>query len=144
MEVGAYNHGLYSRFAKITAKLQCNLGSYGPTHQIRSLHLLRYDIYYGENEPSIPTISCEVTWNTHHNRLGSWLLLHSRVLGELTSSNGDVIKKEFGFPPTKTEWTNQVLEDMLRACVMEFESTWETHLPLIELAYNNNYHSSLG
>ena len=28
--------------------------------------------------------------------------------------------------------------------MLEFESTWETHLPLIEFAYNNSYHSSIG
>ena len=39
---------------------------------------------------------------------------------------------------------NQVMEDMLRACVLDFESSWETHLPLIEFAYNNSYHSSIG
>ena len=42
------------------------------------------------------------------------------------------------------ERMNQVLEDMLRACVIDFKSSWETHLPLIEFAYNNSYHSSIG
>ncbi len=38
----------------------------------------------------------------------------------------------------------QILEDMLWACVIEFEGSWDTHLPLIEFAYNNSYHSSIG
>ena len=33
---------------------------------------------------------------------------------------------------------------MLLACVLEFKSTWESHLPLIEFAFNNSYHSSIG
>ena len=33
---------------------------------------------------------------------------------------------------------------MLRACVIDFESTWETRLPLIEFAYNNSYHANIG
>ncbi|KAA3487038.1 DNA/RNA polymerases superfamily protein [Gossypium australe] len=37
----------------------------------------------------------------------------------------------------------QVLEDMLRCCILEFESTWENHLPLIEFAYNNSFQSSI-
>ncbi|KAA3473429.1 Retrovirus-related Pol polyprotein from transposon 17.6 [Gossypium australe] len=37
----------------------------------------------------------------------------------------------------------QVLEDMLRCCVLEFENTWEKHLSLIEFAYNNNFQSSI-
>ena len=36
------------------------------------------------------------------------------------------------------------MEDMLRASVLDFKSSWETHLPLIEFAYNNSYHSSIG
>ncbi|WMV09486.1 hypothetical protein MTR67_002871 [Solanum verrucosum] len=34
------------------------------------------------------------------------------------------------------------LENMLRACVIDFKGNWDDHLPLIEFAYNNNYHSS--
>ena len=44
----------------------------------------------------------------------------------------------------QTERVNQVMEDMLRACVIDFESTWETHMPLIEFAYNNSFYSSIG
>ena len=44
----------------------------------------------------------------------------------------------------QTERVNQVMEDMLRACVIDFESSWEIHLPLIEFTYNNSYHTSIG
>ncbi|GJR60488.1 putative reverse transcriptase domain-containing protein [Tanacetum coccineum] len=37
----------------------------------------------------------------------------------------------------------QTLEDMLRACVMDFGGSWDTHLPLIEFSYNNSYHKSI-
>ncbi|GJR33534.1 putative reverse transcriptase domain-containing protein [Tanacetum coccineum] len=37
----------------------------------------------------------------------------------------------------------QTLEDMLRACVMDFGGSWDTHLPLIEFSYNNSYHTSI-
>ncbi|GJU12756.1 putative reverse transcriptase domain-containing protein [Tanacetum coccineum] len=43
----------------------------------------------------------------------------------------------------KSERTIQTLEDMLRACVMDFEKGWDKHLPLIELSYNNSYHTSI-
>ncbi|XP_076949132.1 uncharacterized protein LOC143621661 [Bidens hawaiensis] len=39
--------------------------------------------------------------------------------------------------------TIQTLEDMLRACVMDFGGNWDTHLPLIEFSYNNSYHTSI-
>ncbi|KAA3470022.1 DNA/RNA polymerases superfamily protein [Gossypium australe] len=37
----------------------------------------------------------------------------------------------------------QVLEDMLRCCVLEFQGSWERFLPLVEFAYNNSFQSSL-
>ena len=33
---------------------------------------------------------------------------------------------------------------MLRAYVIEFQGTWDTYIPLMEFAYNNQYHSSIG
>ncbi|KAA3484635.1 DNA/RNA polymerases superfamily protein [Gossypium australe] len=37
----------------------------------------------------------------------------------------------------------QVLEDMFRCCVLEFQGSWEKYLPLVEFAYNNSFQSSL-
>ena len=42
-----------------------------------------------------------------------------------------------------TKCTIQTLEDMLRSCVIDFKGSWDDHLPLIEFAYNNSYHSSI-
>ena len=33
---------------------------------------------------------------------------------------------------------------MLRACVIEFQGTWDKYITLMEFAYNNQYHSSIG
>ncbi|GJZ68551.1 putative reverse transcriptase domain-containing protein [Tanacetum coccineum] len=43
----------------------------------------------------------------------------------------------------QSERTIQNLEDMLRACVIDFGNGWDRHLPLIEFSYNNSYHSSI-
>ena len=32
---------------------------------------------------------------------------------------------------------------MLRACVLDLGGNWDTHLPLVEFSYNNNYHTSI-
>ncbi|GJW36819.1 putative reverse transcriptase domain-containing protein [Tanacetum coccineum] len=37
----------------------------------------------------------------------------------------------------------QTLENMLRACVIDFGGSWNIHLPLAEFSYNNSYHSSI-
>ncbi|GJS88248.1 putative reverse transcriptase domain-containing protein [Tanacetum coccineum] len=39
--------------------------------------------------------------------------------------------------------TIQTLEDMLRACVIDFGKGWDRHLPLVEFSYNNSYHTSI-
>ncbi|GKA32241.1 putative reverse transcriptase domain-containing protein [Tanacetum coccineum] len=39
--------------------------------------------------------------------------------------------------------TIQTLEDMLRACVIDFGGSWDVYLPLAEFSYNNSYHSSI-
>ncbi|GJV28547.1 putative reverse transcriptase domain-containing protein [Tanacetum coccineum] len=43
----------------------------------------------------------------------------------------------------QSERTIQTLEDMLRACVIDFGKGWVNHLPLVEFSYNNNYHASI-
>nr|GEY02072.1 putative reverse transcriptase domain-containing protein [Tanacetum cinerariifolium] len=43
----------------------------------------------------------------------------------------------------KSERTIQILEDMLRACVIDFGGNWDVHLPLAEFFYYNSYHSSI-
>ncbi|GKC29831.1 putative reverse transcriptase domain-containing protein [Tanacetum coccineum] len=43
----------------------------------------------------------------------------------------------------QSERTIQTLEDMLRACVLEFGKGWDRHLPLVEFSYNNTYHTSI-
>ena len=40
------------------------------------------------------------------------------------------------------ECTVQTLEDMLRVCVIDFYGGWDENFPLVELSYNNSYHSS--
>ncbi|GJT44912.1 reverse transcriptase domain-containing protein [Tanacetum coccineum] len=43
----------------------------------------------------------------------------------------------------QSERTIQTLEDMLRACVIDFGNGWVKHLPLVEFSYNNSYHISI-
>ena len=43
----------------------------------------------------------------------------------------------------QSERTIQVLEDMLRACVLDLKGSKEEHLPLVEFVYNNIYQGSI-
>ena len=42
-----------------------------------------------------------------------------------------------------SKMTIQVLEDMLRVCVLDLKGSWEEHLPLVEFAYNSSYQASI-
>ncbi|KAD5802651.1 hypothetical protein E3N88_14011 [Mikania micrantha] len=44
----------------------------------------------------------------------------------------------------QSERTILTVEDMLRACAMDFGVSWDKHLPLVEFSYNNTYHSTIG
>ena len=43
----------------------------------------------------------------------------------------------------QSEIVIQVLEDMLRGCVLDFPRSWDRYIPLMEFAYNNSYQSSI-
>nr|GEW66448.1 putative reverse transcriptase domain-containing protein [Tanacetum cinerariifolium] len=57
----------------------------------------------------------------------------------------EIVARHAYHPETdgQSERTIQILEDMLRACVMDFGDNWDTHLPLVEFSYNNSYHTSI-
>jgi hypothetical protein len=67
-------------------------------------------------------------WEELHKTLGT-KLLHSLAYHPQTSG--------------QTERVNQILEDMLRACVLEFPQKWDECLPLAEFSYNNSYQESI-
>ncbi|GJX53449.1 putative reverse transcriptase domain-containing protein [Tanacetum coccineum] len=43
----------------------------------------------------------------------------------------------------QSERTIQIVEDMLRACAINFRKGWVSHFPLVEFSYNNSYHASI-
>ncbi|GKF42713.1 putative reverse transcriptase domain-containing protein, partial [Tanacetum coccineum] len=58
----------------------------------------------------------------------------------------DDFRYEYCLPPSnggQSEKTIPTLEDMLRASVIDFRSSWDRHLPLVEFSYNNSYHASI-
>ncbi|KAI3819010.1 hypothetical protein L1987_12832 [Smallanthus sonchifolius] len=70
----------------------------------------------------------------------------SRFWQSLQSALGTRLELSTAYHPQtdgQTERTIQTLEDMLRACVIDFGGNWNSHLPLIEFSYNNSYHTSI-
>jgi hypothetical protein len=67
-------------------------------------------------------------WEEMHKSLGT-KLIHSSAYHPQTSG--------------QTERVNQILEDMLRACVLAYSVKWVECLPLAEFSYNNSYQESI-
>jgi len=70
----------------------------------------------------------------------------SRFWHGFQSTMGTELDLSTAFHPQtdgQSERTIQTLEDMLRACALDYVGNWDRHLPLAEFAYNNSYHSSI-
>ncbi|GJY50327.1 putative reverse transcriptase domain-containing protein [Tanacetum coccineum] len=70
----------------------------------------------------------------------------SRVWQSLHKALGTQLDLNTAYHPQtdgQSERTIQMLEDMLRACMIDFGNGWDRHLPLVEFSYNNSYHMSI-
>ncbi|XP_073133943.1 uncharacterized protein [Henckelia pumila] len=64
----------------------------------------------------------------------------------LTCQQGKKIFFSTAFHPQtdgQSERVIQILEDLLRACVIDFHDSWESRLPLVEFSYNNSYQATI-
>ncbi|GJU35714.1 putative reverse transcriptase domain-containing protein [Tanacetum coccineum] len=67
-------------------------------------------------------------------------------LNEIVARHGTRLDMSTAYHPQtngQSERIIQTLEDMLRACVLDFGGSWDVHLLLVEFSYNNSYHSSV-
>ena len=72
---------------------------------------------------------------------------NSRFWRQFQESLGTKLNMSTAYHPQtdgQSERTIQTIEDMLRVCAIDFSGSWDDHLPLVEFAYNNSYHSSIG
>ena len=71
----------------------------------------------------------------------------SRFWGKLKEALGTRLNFSIAFHSQtdgQLERVIQVLEDILRSCVIDYEGSWDRHIPLVEFVYNNSFHSSIG
>ena len=71
----------------------------------------------------------------------------SKFWKSLQNALGTRLKFSTAFHPQtdgQSERTIQILEDMLRACILDFQGSWSKFLPLVEFAYNNSYQATIG
>ena len=71
----------------------------------------------------------------------------SRFWGKLQEAMGTRLNFSTAFHPQtdgQSEKVIQILEDMLRSCAIDYEGSWDRHIPLVEFVYNNSFQSSIG
>ena len=71
----------------------------------------------------------------------------SRFWGKLQEALGTRLNFSIAFHPQldgQSERVIQILEDMLRSCVIDYEGSWDRHISLVEFVYHNNFQSSIG
>ena len=70
-----------------------------------------------------------------------------RFWGKLQEALGTRLNFSTTFHPQtdgQSEKVIQILEYMLRSCVIDYEGSWDRHIPLAEFVYNNSFQSSIG
>jgi hypothetical protein len=69
-----------------------------------------------------------------------------QILGKLHESMDTKLNFSSAYHPQtdgQTERTNQILEDMLRACALKYGKSWDKSLPYAGFSYNNSHQASI-
>ena len=70
-----------------------------------------------------------------------------RFWGKLQEALGTRLNFSTAFHPQtdgQLKRVIQIMEDILRSCVIDYEGSWDRHIPLVEFVYNNSFQSSIG
>ncbi|GJS17425.1 putative reverse transcriptase domain-containing protein [Tanacetum coccineum] len=114
MEMGEHNDGLYDSMEKLTRQyLKEVVSRHGVPVSIISDRDSRFTSYFWQSLPK--ALGTKLDMSTAY---------HLQTDGQ-------------------SERTIQTLEDILFACVLDFGKGWDKHLSLVELSYNNSYHTSI-
>ncbi|GJT62114.1 retrovirus-related pol polyprotein from transposon TNT 1-94 [Tanacetum coccineum] len=101
-------------------------------------------IYIAINFPITVQVTNGTEWRGHED--GKTVIIHTLFWQSLQKALGTQLDMSTAYHPEtdgQSERTTQTLEDMLRACVIDFRNGWEKHLPLVEFSYNNSYHANI-
>jgi hypothetical protein len=99
--------------------------------QLAKLYMLRIVFLHGVPKKIVSNKGTQIT-------LMFWERLHEALDTQLHFS--------FSYHPDtngQTERVNQILEDMLKACALQYGRSWDKSLPYAEFSYNNTYQESL-
>ncbi|GKE53541.1 putative reverse transcriptase domain-containing protein [Tanacetum coccineum] len=119
-------------------------------------HKSRYSVHPGADK-MYHDLRDMYWWPVMKKDIAIYLMPVSIILdrdGRFTSHFWQTVQKALGtrldlstayHPQTdgQSERIIQTLEDMLKACIIDFGGSWNVHLPLAKFSCNNSYHSSI-
>ncbi|GJX14175.1 reverse transcriptase domain-containing protein [Tanacetum coccineum] len=114
---------------------------------MRESHKLKYSIHPGSDK-MYQDLKKLYWWPTMKARLSHLCLFRftSQFWKSLNKALGTQLDMSTAYHPQtdgQSEISIQTLEDILRACMIDFGKGWDRHLPLVEFSYNNNYHTRI-
>jgi hypothetical protein len=120
---------IVDRLTKVAHFIPVKTTYSGP--QLAELYMSRIVCLHGVPKKIVPNRGTQFT-------LRFWERLHEALDTQLHFSSAY-------HPQTdgQTERVNQILEDMMRACALQYGRSWDKSLPYAEFSYNNSYQESL-
>jgi hypothetical protein len=120
---------IVDRLTKVAHFIPVKTTYFGP--QLAELYMLRIVCLHGVPKKIMSDRGTQFT-------LKFWARLHETFDTQLCFSSAY-------HPQTdgQTEIANQILEDMLRTCALQYGRSWDKSLPYAEFSYNNSYQESL-
>jgi predicted glycosyl hydrolase (DUF1957 family) len=146
VEVGRDCHGCYRGIAKNSVRIRFHLGNCGSTDQGGSLYTYQDHLLWAATSRAVYVEDSLSTWSTKKIVSDRGTQFTSRFwerLHEILDTQLRFCSAYHAQTDGQTDRVNQILEDMLRACALQYERSWDKSLSYAEFSYNNSYQESL-
>ena len=121
------------------------MGYSRPPHKVSSLHPIQTGAVNGVMSREVSAGGGSTAWCASQHHVRQRYQISISLLEKSSKSLGTRLKFSTAYhlqTDGQSERRIQILEDMLRACMLDFKGSWED-LHLAKFAYNNSYQSSI-
>jgi hypothetical protein len=147
VEMGSNRNGLHSQIALHSSRLRFHLGSSGSLNQVSPLHKCQDQLQQRSIGRVIHVLDRLSSRCAKEDSVKQRNTVHlSFFLQQLHEALGTHLNFSSAYhlqTDGQTGKTNQILEDMLRACALQDQFRWDKRLPYAEFSYNNSYQANL-
>ncbi len=122
------------------------MGHCGPTDQVGPLSADTHDVVQRSTRAGLHRQDCPALRSAGVDRLRPGHPICDSLLKESAVAGGHQAELQHYISPHNDDQSErgiQTLEDMLRACVLDYGDGWFRYLPLVEFTYNNSYQASI-